>query len=300
MPHIHGKDTTFTMLIQKEECTSPSNQLAVVPQKRRIILFRQGTLRTTARMVFIIYWICLCLAYSFALAASAVPKEAAIALFATASALAMCGYAMALYLKTRSYRKNEHIQELSRLEKIDTFATCAEAIIVIGLSAASIGFLISGTATPRYFSVIGCFASMCAILSRIASMTADHKQLQLTGQYMDKEEYDSRVKTIRSQKALGYLAIALGVVSISMNIASLSSNNVHVGGLAWNIAKAIASCGWLTTCVGSFVLVRMSQRNRCYHRLLSECEVSAVAETLAQDRRKSVKNALIALGNSAR
>lgn len=299
MPHTHRKDTTFTMLVQKEECTSPSNQLAVVPQKRRIILFRQGTLRTTARMVFIIYWICLCLAYSFSLAASAVPKEAAIALFATASALAICGYAMALYLKTRSYGKNEHIQELSRLEKIDTFATCVEAITVIGLSAASIGFLISGTVAPRYFSVIGCFASMGAILSRIASMTADHKQLQLTGQYMDKEEYDSRVKTIRSQKALGYLAIALGVVSISMNIASLS-NNVHVGGLAWNIAKAIASCGWLTTCVGSFVLVRMSQRNRCYHRLLSECEVSAVAETLAQDQRKSVKNALIALGNSAR
>ena len=299
MPYTRRKDTTFTMLVQKEECTSPSNQLTVVPQKRRVILLRSGTLRTTARTVFMGYWICLCLAYSFTLAAGAVPKEATIALFATASTLAICGYAMALYLKTRGHRKNERIQELSRLEKIDTFATCAEAIIVIGLSAASIGFLISGISAPRYFSVIGCLASMCAILSRVASMTADHEQLKLTGRYMDKEEYDSSVKVVRSHRALGYLAIALGIVSISMNIASLSSN-VHVGGSAWNIAKAVASCGWLATCAGSFVLVRMSQRNRCYHRLLSECEVSTVAETLAQNQRKSVKNALITLDNGAR
>ncbi|KAA8473346.1 hypothetical protein F0Q53_04690 [Anaplasma marginale] len=300
MPHTHKRDTTFTMLIQKEECKSSSNRLVAIPQKRKIILFQPNALSTTARMVFISHWICLCMAYSFALAASTIPKEAVIGFFATASVLAVCGYAIVLYLKTRSYRKNEQIQELARLERINTFATCAEAITVIGLSAASIGFLISGISAPRYFSVIGCFASMCAILSRVASMTADHKQLQLVGQYMDKEEYDSRVKTVRNAKVLGCLAIALGAVSICMNIASISSSSVHTGGLAWNMAKTIASCGWLTTCVGSFVLIRMSQRNRCYNRLLSECEVSAVTETLAQDRQKSVKNALIALGNSTR
>ncbi|ACZ49287.1 hypothetical protein ACIS_00726 [Anaplasma centrale str. Israel] len=287
------------MLVKEEEC-APNNptQPAMAPQKRRVVLLQSHTLRATARAVFISYWFCVCMAYFLALAWPTVPREASLTLFAAASVLAICGYTMASYLTVRRNQQGHaHTKALARLEKVDVFASCAEAVIVIGLSAASLGFMLSGITTPRYFAVIGCFASMCAILSKVASMSAGHVQLQLESQYMDKEEYYSRLRTSRTLKIFGCFSIALGAVSICMSIASISSDSVHVGGLAWNIAKAIASCGWLTTAVGSFVLIRMTQRNRCYQRLLSECEVSAVSETLAvEDKKKSAKNALIALG----
>ncbi|WP_262998049.1 hypothetical protein [Anaplasma capra] len=293
------EDTVFVILTAQEGSSvsygraphfSPSRlESRRIDNKRSI--FTTDNVGAAARTIFMCYWVSVIMTYVLALSTHGASKSnVGAALPFVVSVLAILGYVTTFALSARGYVKKRR-DKLLGLEVVDAVASCLEATIVVGLSAASLGYMISGIKTPRYFLLLGCFGSMLAIISKLASLSANYKILQLEGQNMSEEEYRSRVKTAKSLRMLGALSVTLGAMSICMNISAFISTGIDTSGQAWNIAKTIASFGWLTCCVGSFVLLRLANRNRCYHRVLPECEIKPVAEILEEKHKKPIKDA---------
>ncbi|MGN7678653.1 MAG: hypothetical protein ACTJLL_02735 [Anaplasma sp.] len=179
--------------------------------------------------------------------------------------------------------------EVIRLQKTNAIAINLEALAIAVFSITSLCFTTSGMEPPYFFSIVPCFASLCAIISKIVAIRANNKVLSLERADMDPEEFRSRTKIARAYSGFGYFSICLGLTSICMGMTCLIGAP-GIGDTPWNIAKVIVALGWVISCTSAFVLARMSECDRRHRRPLLECTVESVKEILEQKRLKELNS----------